>query len=209
MQFIAEGLLLGLTLAILIGPIFVALTQTGMQNGLKAGIAVGTGVWVSDILVISAAYLFIHQLNEVVQNSDFHFWMGMSGGLILMATGLYTFMKTNIEVNEKFEISSKTYFGYFTKGFLVNFINPFTFIFWIGVMSTNVIGRNINGLQTILLFGSIMIVIVFTDSLKVLMAKMIRTKVSKKQITYISKMAGALLILFGIGLLYKTNIIPH
>ncbi|MBK6665062.1 MAG: hypothetical protein IPG48_02630 [Saprospiraceae bacterium] len=66
MQFIAEGLLLGLTLAILIGPIFVALTQTGMQYGLKAGIAIGTGVWVSDVLVISAAYLFIHQLNEVV-----------------------------------------------------------------------------------------------------------------------------------------------
>lgn len=205
MQFIAEGLLLGLTLAILIGPIFVSLTQTGMQYGLKAGIAVGTGVWVSDVLVISAAYLFIHQLNEVVHNSDFHFWMGMSGGLILIATGLYTFLKTNIEVNEEIAISSKTYFGYFTKGFLVNFINPFTFIFWIGVMSTNVIGRNINGLQTILLFGSILLTIIFTDTLKVVLAKLIRNRIKGHYVILINRIAGIALIFFGILLVFRTS----
>ena len=204
MQFIAEGLLLGLTLAILIGPIFVALTQTGMQYGLKAGIAIGTGVWVSDVLVISAAYLFIHQLNEVVHNSDFHFWMGMSGGLILIATGLYTFLKTNIEVKE-IAISSKTYFGYFTKGFLVNFINPFTFIFWIGVMSTNVIGRNINGLQTILLFGSILLTIIFTDTLKVVLAKLIRNRIKGHYVILINRIAGIALIFFGILLVFRTS----
>lgn len=52
MQYVFEGILLGLTLTILLGPIFVALTQTGIKHGIRAGISVGTGIWTSDLIVI-------------------------------------------------------------------------------------------------------------------------------------------------------------
>ena len=61
MQYIADGVMLGLTLTILLGPIFVALTQTGIQHGIRAGVAVGTGIWVSDFIVIAGSYFFILQ----------------------------------------------------------------------------------------------------------------------------------------------------
>ena len=65
MNLILDGLLLGLTLAILLGPIFVALTQTGIQRGVRAGLSVGTGIWISDILVIVTAYFFIKEIDEI------------------------------------------------------------------------------------------------------------------------------------------------
>ncbi|MEJ6695802.1 MAG: hypothetical protein QNK55_00365, partial [Saprospiraceae bacterium] len=58
-----EGVVFGLILTIMLGPIFVALTQTGIDKGARAGITVGVGVWSSDLLVILFSYLFISQVD--------------------------------------------------------------------------------------------------------------------------------------------------
>jgi len=47
-----EGILYGLVLAAMLGPIFVALTQTAIEKGAKAGLTVGLGIWISDLLII-------------------------------------------------------------------------------------------------------------------------------------------------------------
>ena len=54
-----EGILYGLTLTILLGPIFVALTQTGIEKGITAGILVGSGIWISDIVIITVLTLLM------------------------------------------------------------------------------------------------------------------------------------------------------
>jgi threonine/homoserine/homoserine lactone efflux protein len=206
MQYIAEGFILGLTLTILLGPIFVALTQTGIQHGIKAGISVGTGIWISDLMVIIASWLFIRQIDSIAHDPAFQSWMGMLGGIILMIFGAVSFMNKHRNDEQTKAFSAKSYFGYFTKGFAVNFFNPFTFVFWIGVMSTYVLGKNISGWEAILLFGSIMLTIIITDSLKVVLAKMIRSKMKHHHILLFSKVAGIMLLIFGIVLLVRTNI---
>lgn len=205
MQYIAEGIILGLTLTVLLGPIFVALTQTGIQHGVKAGISVGTGIWSSDLLVISLAWLFIRQIDSIANDPIFHRWMGLFGGLVLMIFGIVSILNKHQKDEEAKAFSAKSYFGYFTKGFAVNLFNPFTFVFWIGVMSTYVLGKGITGWQTFLVFGSIMATIMITDSLKVVLAKMIRSKMTNHHITLFSRIAGIVLILFGIVLLIRTN----
>ena len=81
MQYVFEGILLGLTLTILLGPIFVALTQTGIKHGIRAGISVGTGIWTSDLLVIFTAwfsYLFSTNMKKIKQPKHLmqkHIWV--------------------------------------------------------------------------------------------------------------------------------------
>ncbi len=207
MQYIADGVMLGLTLTILLGPIFVALTQTGIQHGIRAGIAVGTGIWLSDFIVIAASYFFILQLTELTQSESFKFGMGLAGGLVLMGSGLISFLKTHKGEDKTPAFNAKSYFGYFTKGFAVNFINPFTFIFWISVMTSYVSVKGVSGTETLLLFGTIMITIMITDSLKVIMAKAIRSKLQLRHIEIFSKIAGILLFVFGIVLLVRSGVI--
>jgi threonine/homoserine/homoserine lactone efflux protein len=206
MQYITEGFILGLTLTILLGPIFIALTQTGIQHGIKAGISVGTGIWLSDLLVIMSGWVFIHQINTLTKDPSFQSWMGMLGGVLLMIFGAISFINKHHKDEQTKAFSAKSYFGYFTKGFAVNFFNPFTFVFWIGVMSTYVLGKGITGVETLLLFGSIMVTIMTTDSLKVILAKMIRSKMTHQHIVLFGKIAGIILIMFGIVLLVRTNI---
>jgi threonine/homoserine/homoserine lactone efflux protein len=70
-QYILDGIILGLTLTILLGPIFVALTQTGIQHGIRAGVAVGSGIWISDLLVIISSWFFIRQIDDLAKNATF------------------------------------------------------------------------------------------------------------------------------------------
>jgi threonine/homoserine/homoserine lactone efflux protein len=206
MQIIAEGLLLGLTLAILLGPIFVALTETGLRHGIKAGIAVGSGIWVSDVLVIVASYIFISRIHVLVQDPSFQFWMGAIGGLILIISGIASILKSTNKSTFTKPFDAKSYLGYFTKGFAVNFINPFTFAFWLSVMTTYVMGKGIDGFQTFLLFGTIMLTIMTTDTLKVVLAKLIKTKLKPHHIILFTKIAGIALVIFGLVLMYRTKV---
>lgn len=207
MQFVFEGFILGLTLTILLGPIFIALTQTGIKHGIKAGLSVGTGIWTSDLLVIFSAWFFINQIQEITNNPSFHFWMGSAGGVMLIVFGIVSVLNKHKKDQQTPAFNAKSYMGYWTKGFAVNFLNPFTFVFWIGVMTTYVLGRKIDGYQTIILFTSIMITIMSTDSLKVVLAKLIRSRMKQEHIIMFSRVAGVILIIFGIVLLIRTNVV--
>lgn len=203
MQLIFEGILFGLTLTILLGPIFIALTETGIQKGLRAGLTVGLGIWFSDFLIISTCYLFIHSVRDFITDLQFQFWLGMAGGIVLICFGLVAYFK-RIEFNTKnASFKAKHYLGFFVKGFLVNTVNPFTFIFWITVITTYVVARFLNQIEAVLFLGSIMATVIITDSLKVVLAKWLRTRMNETHIQWFTKIAGIGLMIFGIVLMIR------
>lgn len=204
MQYIFEGLLFGLFLSISLGPIFIALTQTAIERGGKAGLTVGAGVWISDFLFVFVSYYFIRRISETVESDAFQFWMGISGGIVLIAFGLTAFFKkVNIDFSTR-KHEYKDYIGFWLKGFLVNTINPFTFLFWLTTISTYIIGREINTTEALLFLGSILFMIIFSDCCKIFLAKAIRTKLKAIHIERFSKVAGIGLFLFGMYLLYQS-----
>ena len=189
----------------MLGPIFVALTQTGIEKGARAGFTVGAGVWSSDLLVILFSYLFIRQVDTLVQDEVFKYWMGLVGGFILITFGIGIFLKKTEAIKAGGSYTAKNYFGFWMKGFLVNTVNPFTFIFWLGVISTKVIGVNMNNTQAFVFISAIMLTIIITDTLKVFGAKAIRGRLESDHIQMISRVAGAALVVFGMVLLYQTG----
>ncbi len=204
MQFVLEGILAGLGLAILLGPIFIALTQTSIERGFKAGIVLGTGVWISDLIIILLSFVFINSLDTVIQGERFNYWMGLIGGAVFIMFGIGSFF-SKIDLDYKaVRATAKSYIVFFMKGFLVNTVNPFTFIFWIGIISTYVIGRQCTNQQSTIFLCSIFATIILTDSLKVLIAKMIRKKLKQKQITWFSRIAGLGLLGFGVFLILQS-----
>lgn len=206
LSLITQGLLLGLTLAILLGPIFVTLTQIALEKGARAGIVASTGVWVSDIIIITLCYIFVQRIDYLVESVTFTYWMGLLGGFILISFGAGALFKKVNLVFDNASHSANDYFSFWTKGFLVNTVNPFTFVFWIGVISTYVIKAKISGLKSFVFFSSIMLVIMLTDTLKVLLAKAIRNKLDQKHFTIFSRIAGVGLIIFGIVLLLRSQV---
>ena len=80
-----NGVFFGLALAVLLGPIFFALIQAGLERGFRAGLAIGIGIWVSDFLFIFAVYHSVSRIVAITEIDGFELWTGVAGGIILMA----------------------------------------------------------------------------------------------------------------------------
>ncbi len=203
MSFILEGLVLGLSLAFSLGPIFIALTETSIQKGTLAGILVGAGIWVSDILFVGFFYFFISKIKETIESPSFVFWMGLSGAIFLILFGIYLiFRKPEINFDQS-KYTVRNYIGFFIKGFTVNTVNPFTFVFWIFIISTYIIGRQISHSESALLLGTILFIIVSSDLIKVFLSSLLRKKLTIRILNYLFNFSGIILIGFGCYMIFQ------
>lgn len=203
MSIIIEGLLSGLLLACSLGPIFIALTQTSLEKGIKPGMTVGSGIWFSDILIVYLIYKFINTIHSTIENPAFIFWMGISGAVILILFGITLLIKKPKLEYRDIKIKKSDYLGFWLKGFLVNTLNPFTIVFWPGVISTYMIGRKVTDTQLLLVLTTIISVIILSDMLKVFLANSLKAFLTPKHINMIANISGVILIFFGLFWAYK------
>ncbi len=128
-----HGYLLGLGTIIFIGPVVFTLLQATLENGVKAGITTALGIIISDIVAVAiCAYGAIRFLEDI----DNMFWVALTGALLLFALGLKYMIAPNVKSTlSSSGIKGSDYSKYFAKGFLINFLNPSVFIYWIGFIA--------------------------------------------------------------------------
>lgn len=127
-----KGLLLGLIFIVSFGPIFFAIIETSINRGFAAAASMATGTILSDIFYILVAFVGV---NTFFENTRFKFWLGICGGILLLVFGvIYLFKKPKIEKVELDKNLQQSYLGYALKGFAINALNPFVFIFWFSTM---------------------------------------------------------------------------
>jgi len=200
-----KGIILGFTLAILLGPAFFSLLQTSIFRGFKAGLMLAFGIILSDMMLISLCYFGYVQIFD---NPENQLSIGIIGGVILIVFGVFTFTRKPIieeQLNNSEDAKNKnpkiiTYIG---KGFLMNTLNPFIFLFWIGVVSfaSSNYGLDINNLLAF--FSGILGTILLTDFIKCYLAIKLRKFLNVKVITWINRLVGIILAVFGIVLIVR------
>ena len=210
-----QGIQLGLVLCFLLGPIFVAIIQAGVEDGFRAGTMVGLGIWISDLMFILAVCWGGQQIANLTECESFESVVGSAGGIVLIAFGLGALLARPIQFDQSqlkqssglfsksVRLKKNAYWKLWTKGFIVNTFNPFTVIFWTGVMATIVIGGQMDDQQTTLFFVGVLGTIIITDALKALLAKRIRQSMNSQQITWIRRGSGIALIIFGLILMIR------
>ena len=57
-----QGVVVGLTFAVLLGPGFFSLLQTSIHSGFRAGICLSIGIFLSDVFVLLLCYFGISHL---------------------------------------------------------------------------------------------------------------------------------------------------
>ncbi len=210
MNLLFDGIKIGLALSLLVGPIFFALIQTGIEEGTKAGAAVGFGIWISDLLFIVGVSWGLTHIQMEVDGGKFAFYLGLTGSLILSGFGLWTLLsKPDVKPYARFKaMRSSSYWVLWLKGFLINTMNPFTLFFWIGVSSTVVFKSGLGGSQAPLFFIGILGTIVATDMTKVLLAKKIRRFLRPVHFFWLRRISGVALLAFGMVLLVRVIVLP-
>ncbi|MDD3739184.1 MAG: LysE family transporter [Lentimicrobiaceae bacterium] len=202
MLTVIKGVILGFTMSFLIGPALFSLLQTSIYTGKRAGVFLALGISLSDTTIIYLAFLGILQLLNT--NSNFLI-IGVIGGVILISFGIYTYLKKVIIDEEKKLIRSPmaSPFTYIGKGFLLNFMNPFAWFFWITAMVT--VSASVGDkLDVLYFFGGTIITVFSTDLLKVFIADKIKEHLNDKLLVRINRIVGIVLMLFGIVLILRT-----
>lgn len=208
---IVQGIIIGLILSVLAGPIFFIYIHVAPEKGFRAALAVGIGAWVSDLLYILLVALGIGSFLEFIEWDGFTFWFALFGGLMLIVFGISTIFianskKSKIENNIPIP-NDKNYFKLFVKGFSINFLNPFVALFWLGTMGiltalTN--NKTPDFYQKIDFFGAIFLIVVFTDILKIYLSKKLKSLLKSPGSLYkLQKIIGIVLIVLGIVLIVR------
>ena len=203
-----EGVLLGLLVAVSLGPAFFAILQTGISKGFRWGIYMAMGVLLSDVLLVTISYLIGASIFDNPQNKVY---VGLIGGIILIIFGSVSWAKKpeilkRRKINMNNEPKNSRPIGFFIKGFFLNIANPFLFFFWFGALGF--VGKNaVQGeiLQsTIVFFSGTFITIFSTDVLKSFVGGKIKGFLKPRKEILLNKIVGFALVVFGVTLIFRT-----
>ena len=193
---ILQGYLIGLAMIVFIGPVFFYLMETTVNKGTKMGFAAAFGIFFSDVL---AALLCYAGLSAFLEGDVTQVVFSGLGGAILLVIGIGYLTKRY--KRPKVDLGATDLAGAFSKGFLVNFINPFVFLVWIAIVAYAKDAYTSDATIRWHLFAATLGVIT-TDSLKVLLARKIRPLLRPRIMVWLYRAMGILMIAFSLRLLY-------
>lgn len=220
-EIIIKGILLGLYLAIAVGPIVFTVLKVSMQDGHKAGYALVAGVSFSDIMFVvigNLAAQFMHEL--LVYKTQIAF----GGAILLLCIGGYTlFLKKDPDPSSNYiegrdgntsnpitsfverprtkfvvKADASHLFKMFTQGFLMNTINPGPIFIWLTACTAS---ANLPLFERLVMFGITLGIVLTADILKVQLANRIREKLTAKTLHIINRVTAFILLGFGVAIL--------
>jgi len=174
---LVEGLFLGLTVAIIIGPAMIALIQTSIKYGAWHGIYLALGIFSSDLTIAVGSYF---GASQILGNPKSHLILGIIGGSILILFGIATLVR---KVSEKETVEAIRELKFNRGGFFVVAIN-------------SSYGGNSN--KVAFFFAGTLLMVLMTDILKAVLANKIRTAISPQVKLWINRIAGILFLIIGL-----------
>lgn len=215
-RFVFDAIVFGLTLAIVLGfgPAFITLIQTSIHRGFRSAAWFAAGVFLNDILMVSLCVLTSIQV--VANNNREMFFFSLGAGIILVLFGIFTYTKKVKEDNfksikertdeiidenrENFKKDDDTprWFVFFGKGFVLNILNPFVWIFWFSTVAITAGNMGGNKLKILLFFAIVLGTSFGCDLLKAKGASFLKKFFNAKRIRIMNRIIGWGLVLFGL-----------
>lgn len=202
LQALSDGFLVGFALAFLVGPVFFLLLDISINKGFMQAVAFATGVALSDACCAALAQL---GLAPFAKNEWFIHSFGLAGGITLIIIGVLSMMrKPSIEkgglgnnlVPDKLSALA-------LKGFILNTLNPFAIIFWLGV-STTITTTQFTKPEIFSFYSTALLTVLLTDTLKAFIAEKLQRIVTENILLWMNRISGIALFVYGIQIIYKS-----
>lgn len=203
LPILLKGLVIGFSIAAPVGPIGVLCIQRTLNGGYTSGLFTGLGAATAD-----AAYGLIAAFG-LTAVSDFmiaqKFWFGLIGGAFLCFLGIRALLrKSDTTRTTSVEASLIRDYG---STFFLTLTNPMTILFFIGIFSGFDVAGNLDRLST----AAFLVLGVFLGSGLWWLSLSTFTGVFRKRfstgvISIINKVAGTVIILFGLTTIVRSLI---
>ena len=195
-----HGILLGLLLSILIGPVFFMLIKTSINDGFRDAMYLEAGIFLSDVFCITVSFLGLAQLFMKPENEKI---VLICGGIILLIFGVWTYLSHKKMADPEAPPAKTPIKKLMLKGFFFNLTNPSVILFWIGAVGITVSQYKSVSSNVAVYFTGTLLTVTIIDVLKVLLAVKIKTLLTPKMFVRINKISGLAIFAFGIFLLVK------
>jgi threonine/homoserine/homoserine lactone efflux protein len=198
---VVKGILVGLFMAISVGPTLFVIIRYSLNYSYKSGIAFVLGVSLSDLIYVALANVAAPLLEGL---KPYERYIALGGAIALMAIGLGGFLKKQKPKrpsSKPLDVTGGHYFKIWLSGFLVNTLNPGVIVTWLGIVTMTV---NSTPIHRFILFGTCLIIILGIDFLKVFLASKIKVLLTVRRIIYMHRISSACIFLIGLFLLITT-----
>lgn len=200
-EAVIKGVLLGLFMAISVGPTLFAVIRYSMHHSYKAGIAFIFGVSFSDIIYVTLANIATNWLNFLEAHQK---TVGYIGSVLFIGMGLLSLLRKykpkRPSQGRALDISAGAYFKIWGTGFLMNALNPAVILLWVG-SAISVAGAALP--PRIVFFGVCLGIVLGFDIIKVFLADKIRRRLTLRRIMYLNRISAICILVFGFILLAK------
>ena len=210
---ILKGVLLGFILSISIGPVIFAIIKQSLTNGKRSGYAFVAGVSSSDFILLFICNFFTSLFNLVLSHKS---TIALAGAGFLLLMGLYTlfFKKLKLE-NMGIDgahktVSIKNLLSSYFSGFLMNSLNPSVFLFWFAwtaAINTSADDTPNPVQYKLIVFGTCLGFVLLSDLIKVFLAGKLRPRLTEKNLLWINRVSGMIILIFSAALLYSALLI--
>lgn len=197
-----QGVLLGLTLAILVGPAFFTLIQTSIHRGFRSGVFLSIGIILSDLTLVALCYLGAIQ---IINQLHYQKYFGILAAVILVSFGVFTFTRKVVMQDDSkgIEVKTPSITTYLIKGYFLNIANPFVILFWMGVMGYVSQQYGIDKKAVIYFFTATLLTVFSTDLLKSFIGGRIKSYLNPSVMVWVNRVVGLSLMLFGVILIIR------
>jgi threonine/homoserine/homoserine lactone efflux protein len=206
-EAILKGLILGILLGISVGPVIFSIIKQSLNNGHRGGYAFIVGVFISDFILVFLCNIFTQIFNVAMEHELI---IGMAGSGLLIVLGVYNFFFIKVQTADNgvhviANLRKRDIAGIFFSGFFMNALNPGTMLFWFAATATiTADSKSMNHPEQyrLIVFLTALLFNFSADFFKVLLANKIRNKLTSHNIHIINRISGAILILFGIVIVF-------
>lgn len=197
-----EGLIFGIIPVFFVGPVIFTLLGASLRGGFRAGALCAVGIAVSDVCAIALCAL---GLAPILTRPWGQWGLELAGAIILIGFGAVMMRGRPVTIDAAADGDRGDAGGLslFARGFLVNFVNPFVFTFWIGAIGGLSERHGYSAATLVWFFAGVMTMILGTDLLKARLAGALRRRLGGRAGVWAPRLSGLALALFGAYLLAR------
>jgi threonine/homoserine/homoserine lactone efflux protein len=194
-SFFVRGLLIGFTIAAIVGPIGLLCIQRTLHKGFLYGLVTGLGAATADAMYGSIAAFGLTIITAFLVSEQG--WIHLIGGLFLVYLGVRTIFTRPAERAAKAEANN--FLGAYASTLLLTLANPQTILSFAAIFA----GLGVGGGRSSMLSATLVVAGVFLGSALwwVLLTRgvsLLRGKFTPQWFLWVNRISGSVIVLFGV-----------
>ncbi len=195
-DLLIRGIIVGLMIAMPVGPVNILCIHRTIEGGWKSGVISGLGAAAADMFYGAVAGFSITLVVQFLVREQF--WIRFFGGILLVIVGIWYFFKRPESLDAQTQDRASAYSD-LRSTFLLTLTNPTTVLSFLAILAALGIGHQRQWWLTVFLVGGIFCGSMLWWIVLGSIVNLFRDRFNDRSLRLMNRFAGLLIVGFGIA----------